>query len=137
MKKADDDPVAALGCVQLVQERRSQVVILASVLPAYQAFDEVKRERLVRVMRLWCQEQALTKEMINVKEGRCPKTNTMLQTFKTFKHRLYGFVRDVGGLRTFVIVDYDPAKKRDAADQSILKRAKGRVDTLGRGKEHD
>ena len=134
MTKPNGDPLRAIGCELLVREGRSQVVILTSVAPHYRAFDEVRQERLNRVMRLWCMKEALTKEMFNGNEGRAPLTNAQLKTMKTFKHRLYGFERDVGGLRTFVIVDYDPAKKRDAADQNILKRAKGRVDTLGRGK---
>lgn len=134
MTSFDETPIKAIGCELLVREGRSQVVILASVASDYRDLDEAKRERLKRVMRLWCAGEALTKEMFNGNEGRAPITNAQLKAMKTFKHRLYGFERDVGGLRTFVIVDYDPAKKRDAADPGILKRAKGRVDALGRGK---
>lgn len=134
MTIADDDSITAIGCELLFREGRSQVAIMSTVAPRYREFDEVWRERLNRVMRLWCAKEALTKEMFNGNEGRAPLSNIQLKAMKTFKHRLYGFERDVGGYRIFVIVDYDPAKKRDAADQSILKRAKGRVDILGRGK---
>jgi hypothetical protein len=68
--------------------------------------------------------------MFNANEGRTPRHEVLLQAFKTFKVRLYGFSSAVGGRRTFVIVDADPAKKQDRADPKILKRAKRRVDDL-------
>lgn len=81
-------------------------------------------------MKLWCEGRPLTPQMFNGSEGRTLRRKIMLKAFKAFKVRLYGFDGDVGGTRTFVIVDADPAKKQDKADPKILKRAKKRIDDL-------
>jgi hypothetical protein len=133
MNDVDDDPLASHGCRTLVRSGTSRVGILFGLAPAYDGLDEAKRMRLERVMRLWCDGESLTREMYNGNEGRSTE-GTMLHAFKTFKHRLYGFIRQLDGVRTFVIVDYDPAKKRDQSDQNVLKRARGRVDAFGKGK---
>ena len=66
-------------------------------------------------------------------EGRSPN-GVQLHAFKTWAHRLYGFRTTLHDLRSFVIIDCDPAKKRVKAKQNNLNRAKGRVDTFERGK---
>lgn len=86
-------------------------------------------------MRLWCEGRPLTPKMFNGNEGRTSRHNLMLMAFKTFKTRFYGFSASVGGKRTFVIVDTDPAKKQDKADPTILKRAKRRIDDLVDGQK--
>jgi hypothetical protein len=82
-------------------------------------------------MGRWCEDpRMLTPEMFNGNEGRSPRHNVLLQALKIRKVRLYGFSRSIGRRRTFIIVDADPAKKQDKADQNVLKRARGRVDDI-------
>ena len=133
MSGAETDSLEPFGCVRIVRKGASQVVIEAALVDAYNKLDPRARGRMERVMELWCEDRALTKAMFNGNEGRSTK-GTMLQAIKAFKVRLYGFVTDLDGSRSFVIVDHDPAKKQDAADQNILKRAKGRVDGFGKEK---
>lgn len=133
MSSNDDDPATKYGCATLLDHDGSRVWIAIGVHASYAGFDEQKRERLMRVMRNWCEEIALTKAMFNGNEGRSVE-GTMLKALKTFKHRLYGFERRVEGVRTFIIIDYDPAKKQDKGDPKILKRAKARVDAFGKEK---
>ena len=71
-------------------------------------------------MHHWCEERALTNKMFNYNEGRSAG-GIMLQAFKSFKHRFYGFERQIAGVRTFVVVDYDGAKKQDKAGAEALK----------------
>lgn len=133
MSGPEKDSLEPFGCVLIVRKGASQVVIEASLVKDYNRLDAAARARMERVMELWCEERALTKAMFNGNEGRSAR-GTMLQAIKAFKVRLYGFVTDIDGRRSFVIIDHDPAKKQDAADQNILKRAKGRVDGFGKEK---
>jgi hypothetical protein len=127
MSDETGDSLDALGCDVLVKTKAAQVCIWRSTRDGYDELEDRIKGRLERVMTLWCDNQRLTPEMFNANEGRSPKNN-LLQAFKTFKCRLYGFVRTVKGTKTFIIVDIDPAKKKDKADPGILKRAKSRVD---------
>ena len=106
---------------------------MKSLEAEFSAVEEKKKARFARIMELWCDDSRLTPEMFNANEGRS-NGNILLQAFKAFKVRLYGFARQVAGLKTFIIVDIDPAKKQDRADPRILKRAKRRADDLGKGK---
>lgn len=127
------DPLAIHGCRTLECSDGLRVGILNDVLSAYEGFEEHVQNKLKRIMFRWCGGHAMTKEMFNGNEGRTPN-GTSLKAFKTFKHRMYGFETSIDGIRTFVIVDHDPAKKQDKADPKILTRAKGRVDAFGKGK---
>lgn len=133
MSVPDDDPLSKHGCKTLFESSESRVVIQRDLLAQYDGLEGKMQDRLLRVMKLWCNEMSMTKEMFNGNEGRSGN-GTMLKAFKTFKHRLYGFERTLDQVRTFIIVDCDPAKKRDLADPNILKRAKGRVDAFVEGK---
>lgn len=128
-----DDPLSKHGCRTLVENDGARVAILLDVAGAYDGFEDWVRDKLWRTMFRWCGGHAMTFEMFNGNEGRSDE-GTMLKAFKSFKHRMYGFETKVDGIRTFVIVEHDPAKKRDQADQAILARAKGRVDAFGKGK---
>lgn len=129
MNGKNDDPAAAYHCSTLADLDGSRVWITNAARRYYDGFDEAKRERLNRIMHHWCEERALTKKMFNGNEGRSTG-GTMLKAFKSFKHRFYGFERQIGGTRTFVILDYDGAKKQDKGDPAVLKRAKGRLDAF-------
>jgi len=129
-----DDELERMGCRAVVRTGEGQVAITAAADVEYQDVEQKKVDRLTRIMELWCDGRALTQEMFNTNEGRAPVSNILLQAFKAFKIRLYGFVRQVAGMKTFVIVDIDPAKKQNKADKGILKRAKDRVNEIGKGK---
>ena len=130
-----DESLDSLECDLLAEAKGSQVAIWRKSREEFDALDEKKQGRFQRIMELWCANQRLTPEMFNANEGRSPQDNLLLQAFKAFKVRLYGFVRPVQGARTFIIIDADPAKKQDRADPGILKRAKGRADEMGKRKK--
>lgn len=132
MSDSNDDPLIPHGCRTLADGEEARVGILAEVVNAYEGFEEHVRDKLRRIMKRWCDGHAMTREMFNGNEGRT-QNGTALKAFKTFKHRMYGFETAIDGIRTFVIVDHDPRKKRDRANQNILERAKGRVDAFGKG----
>ena len=133
MSADNDDELDQLGCEPLVRTAKAQVAISRRLLPQYRQIEDQKRARFEAVMRRWCDGVSLTPEMFNTNEGRS-QSGILLQTFKAFKVRLYGFVRQANSLKTFMIVDFDPAKKQDRADQGILKRAKRKIDEIGKGK---
>lgn len=81
-------------------------------------------------MKLWCEGRKLAPTMFNYNEGRSKQKNLLIQAFKAFKIRFYGFERHLSDRRTFIIIDYDPAKKQDKADPNILKRAKSSADEI-------
>ena len=132
MSDQNDDPAEDYQCATLVDHDGSRIWISPAPRAGFDSLGEAQRERLLRIMELWCGELSLTKTMFNGNEGRS-SGGTMLKAFKGFKHRFYGFERKIDGVRTFVIVDHDPAKKQDKADPHILKRAKGRIDSFGKG----
>ncbi len=105
------------------------VAIAASLQDDLAEIDERKMARLTRIMELWTEGQQLTAEQFNGNEGRAKRgdRNIMLQAFKTHKVRLFGIVMSLDSLRTFLIVDLDPAKKQNKADPKILKRAQNRA----------
>lgn len=129
-----DDSLEHLECDGLEKSGCSQVALWRGAAKSWEELDDRQEGRFRRIMQMWCDGQKLTREMYNGNEGRSPD-NIMLHAFKAFKIRLYGFVRSVGDLKTFIVVDVDPAKKRDKADPNILKRAYGRVDGIGKGKK--
>ena len=130
MADAPDELLERIECDVLEERYGARVAIRRSMRRVYDALADQKKGRLVAIMQGWCEGRRLTSQMFNANEGRTPRHDMLLQAFKTFKIRLYGFSSSVGGKRTFVIVDADPAKKQDKADAKILKRAKRRVDDL-------
>lgn len=133
MSASNDDPAASYNASTLVSINDSRVWITTGVRKMFDQFDERSRERLIRVMEYWCMDKKLPTASMNRNEGRS-KLNEMVMAFKAFQRRLYGFERTIDGIRTFVIVDCDPAKKQNKADPKILNRTKGRVDTFGKEK---
>lgn len=132
MNAHDDETLDKLDCESLVRTAKAQVAIARRLLPEYRSFVDQKRARFEAVMERWCDGIPLTPEMFNANEGRS-KSGLLLQAFKGFKIRLYGFDRKVATLRTFLIVEIDPAKKQTKADPRVLKRAKSRIDEIGKG----
>jgi len=130
MSEASDESLERINCDLLAECCGARVAVERGVRKIYDALADQSKGRLQAVMSRWCEGGSLTPEMFNANEGRSPRHGILLQAFKTFKVRLYGFSSAVGGRRTFVIVDADPAKKQARADQKILKRAKRRVDDL-------
>lgn len=115
----------ALRCNELIDAPRRRVVLLADATSDFDMIEERKQARLVRIMELWCDSQRLTEEQFNGNEGREQKgsTNVLMQAFKTHKVRLYGVDVQIGGKRTFAILEIDAAKKQNKADPKVLKRA--------------
>lgn len=135
MSDATDDSLDTLNCDVLVEAGGSRVGIWRGIRDDFEALNDKNQGRFRRIMELWCTNQRLTPEMFNANEGRSPQENILLQAFKAFKVRLYGFVRTVQGTKTFIVIDLDPAKKQDRADPGILKRARGRADEIGKRKK--
>lgn len=117
-----------LDCEPLVGTPLGCVAIQKSVKKEFDALPEDVRCRFIRIMQLWTDKMALTQEQFNGNEGRAQRgdLNVMVQAFKAFKVRLYGFVTEVGDRRSFLITALDPAKKQNKADPRILSRAQGR-----------
>ena len=125
-----DDSLEHIECDVLAEHSGARVVIRRTIKKVYEALEDRDQGRLKAIMKRWCDGEKMSPEMFNHNEGRSPRNNVMLQAFKAFKVRLYGFSFAVGEKRTFIIVDADPAKKQNKADPKILKRAKSRIDDL-------
>jgi len=121
--------LSSLGYEVLIVGPTASVAIAEFLQDELAEIDERKMARLTRIMELWTDGQQLTAEQFNGNEGRAKRgdVNVMLQAFKTHKVRLFGIVMRVDALRTFLIVDLDPAKKQNKADPKILKRAHDRA----------
>lgn len=131
MKDATDTLLESLQCRVLARHGATIVAIWMHIEEAYDAIDDKAQGRFLRLMEQWCEGRLpLTPKMLNTNEGRSRRHETLLQAFKGFKVRLYGFVCTIKGSKFFIIVDIDPAKKQDKADPTILKRAKERVDNM-------
>ena len=123
------DSLEALGFEVIESGTASQVVISKRAKKEFDDFEARQKGRLKAVLARWCKGQALTEEMINPSEGRTSKYKEMIQAFKAFKVRLYGFERTFNKVKMFFIVDADPAKKQTKAGP-VLDRAKKRADEL-------
>lgn len=130
MPDASDESLESINCDLLTECFGARVAVERGIRKIFDALADQTKGRLQAVMNRWCEGGSLTPEMFNANEGRTPRHGILLQAFKTFKVRLYGFSSAVGGKRTFLIVDADPAKKQAKADPKILKRAKRRIDDL-------
>lgn len=127
----DDDSLDGLGCDELASsEKGGRVGISRDIKREFDALDEKQRGRFIGIMKLWCEGRKLAPTMFNYNEGRSKQKNLLIQAFKAFKIRFYGFERHLSDRRTFIIIDYDPAKKQDKADPNILKRAKTSADEI-------
>jgi hypothetical protein len=132
MSASDNESLEDFDCEPLVRTAKAQVAIARRLLPAYRGVNDQKQGRFEAIMRRWCEGVSLTPEMFNANEGRS-SGGILVQAFKGFKIRLYGFVRQVQRVRTFLIVEVDLAKKQNKADPKVLKRAKRRADEIGKG----
>jgi len=119
----------ALCCCEIISGSSARVVIHEDAQDGFDSVEDRKKDRLIRVIELWCDGQRPTPEQFNGNEGRATQgtINVLIQAFKTHKVRLYGAEMQIEGRRTFVIVEVDPAKKQNKADPTILKRAKSRA----------
>jgi len=126
---AKDDDLTRFGCSSLAVGSQGQVVVRAEALQEIQALDQRQQAQLLARMALWADGRKMTREQFNGNEGRCRKgdINRLLQAFKVHKVRLFGFVRPLLSLKSFVVVDVDPSKKQDKANKRILNRAIDRV----------
>lgn len=129
MKVEDDQPYRALGCECLAEHMGACVFCDAKIAKEYDGLDDRQQGRLKRAMQRWCEGSALTNEMFNPNEGRSVG-NLMLQVFKTHKIRLYGYETVVDNKKTFIIVERNLSKKKDKADQALLKRARKYADAM-------
>lgn len=127
MNRKKRDSVKAMGFEDLESSATARIVISKRAKKEFDGFETKQRARLTAVLKRWCASQSLTEEMMNPSEGRTSKHKEMVQAFKAFKVRLYGFERTIDTVRTFFIVDADPAKKQNRAGP-VLDRAKRRVD---------
>lgn len=132
MSDDNGDSADDLNCDSLEVSGRSQVLLWRPITKEWEKLEAKQQGRFARIMQMWCEGHQLTKEMFNGNEGRSPTHNVMLQAFKAFKIRLYGFVTTINEMRSFIIVDIDPAKKQDKADPNILKRAYARLDEMSK-----
>lgn len=137
-----DESLEEIECDLLVERCGARVAIRRVMRKIFDALTDKQKGRFLGIMARWCEDpRSLPPDMFNPNEGRSNRHNTLLQAFKIRKVRLYGFGGTVGKKKSFVIVDADPAKKQDRADQKILKRAKNRVDDItdkiqAKGKSH-
>ena len=130
MNVKPDDSLEHIECDVLAEHYGARVVIRRTLTKAWEALGDRTQARLEAIMKRWCDGDKMSPEMFNHNEGRSSRHNIMLQAFKAFKVRLYGFSFSVGEKRTLIIVDADPAKKQNKADPKILKRARSRIDDL-------
>lgn len=130
MNSPKDDSLEHIECDVLAEHSGARVVIRRAIRKVYDALDSQKQASFAPKMKRWCDGDKMSPEMFNHNEGRSPKHNVMLQAFKAFKVRLYGFQFAVDDKKTFIIVDADTAKTQNKADPKILKRAKSRIDDM-------
>jgi hypothetical protein len=84
-------------------------------------------EGLRSLVRRFCSGEKLPSGKFNGNEGRHPDAgvsgNILLQAFKPFQLRAYGFVQQFNGRSIFFITGVDTAKKQNKANQTILDNA--------------
>lgn len=119
----DDDNLKKLGCSVLAVEGDTRVVIAKTPKKDFDSLETKQKARFTAIMKSWCVGQKLMPNMFNYNEGRSKKNNVLLQAFKGFRHRFYGFQTTVGKMKTFIIVKADLDKKQDKADPIVLGRA--------------
>jgi hypothetical protein len=124
-----DGDLTRFGCARLVRGAQGQVLVRKEAFEEIKALEPRQQAQLLARMSLWANGRSMTKEQFNGNEGRCKKgdINRLLQVFKVHKVRLFGFVRPINLIKSFIVVDVDPAKKQDRANRRILSRAMDRV----------
>jgi hypothetical protein len=127
---SSDQQFKALGCKLLAKEGDARVVAIKAPEKDFASLQVKEQARFVGIMNGWCVSRKLMPNMFNYNEGRSKVNNVLLQAFKGFKHRFYGFSTFVDGIRTFVIVKADLDKKQDKADPIVLGRALEIADEL-------
>jgi hypothetical protein len=118
--------LAKIGYVLIVSTGAGFVAMSVVKKKEFDGLPEKFQARFIRIMEMWTERHALTKEQFNGNEGRAQRgdLNELIQAFKAFKVRLYGSVFEFQGLRGFFIVEIDTNKKQNKADPKVLKRAK-------------
>ncbi|OYU91928.1 MAG: hypothetical protein CFE29_03525 [Bradyrhizobiaceae bacterium PARB1] len=86
-----------------------------------------RRVHLQRSFKEFCENDEFWRRLSDEKlkrEGKFPDgngTDATIWVFKAWQWRLYGAIMKVNARRCFVAVSVDPNKKRDRADQKLLK----------------
>jgi hypothetical protein len=86
-----------------------------------------RRVHLQRSFKEFCENDEFWRRLSDEKfkrEGKFPDglgDDATIWVFKAWQWRLYGAIIRVNGRRCFVAVRVDPSKKRDRADQALLK----------------
>lgn len=137
MKELDDDGdgLASRGAKTLLEGDGSRVGITTKTLKLWNKLDAMRRGRLKRTMVEWCAGRRLHREVFK-SGGRYGQSagGRTIAVFKSWQVRLYGFEEPMDGIRTFIIVDADLAKKQDDADPDTISRLKLRADAFGKEK---
>lgn len=130
-----DDELKPHGCLTIVSGRSGRVGIAQRLVKVWNRLDPKVRVRAKRSMAEWCEGRMLHREIFK-SGGSYGKTpgGTTIAVFKSGQARLYGFERQLDGIRTFVIADCDPAKKQNDADKDLIARLKVRIDAFGKEK---
>jgi hypothetical protein len=101
--------------------------------------DEISLKRKVQLARYFqefCDNVHFFRRLSDQKfknEGNFPDgrgTQVTVWTFKSWQWRLYGAILRTSGKTCFVGVNVDPAKKRDRADQQMLRATAKEIATL-------
>ncbi|WIA56296.1 hypothetical protein N6H05_00215 [Sphingobium sp. WTD-1] len=119
----DEKQLKELGCGMLANDADARVVILKGPKKDFDSLEIKHQARFIGIMKGWCNGQKLLPAMFNYNEGRSKQKNCLIQVFKGFKHRFYGFQTKINNTKTFVVVKSDLNKKQDKADPIILARA--------------
>jgi len=133
--ETEDDELAKQGGTVLVEGDEGRVGITAKALKEWNKLDATRRGRLKRTMKEWCAGRRLHREVYK-SGGKYGKTKggRTIAVFKARQVRFYGFEEHMDGMRTFVIVDADLAKKQDDANPDTIARLKDRADAFGKEK---
>lgn len=129
------DGLVAHGGITLVTGDEGRVGISLKARKEWDKLDAAKRGRLKRTMIEWCAGRRLHREVF--KSGGAygkSKGGRTIAVFKAWQVRFYGYEALMDGIRTFIIVDADLAKKQNNADSDTIARLKERADTFGKEK---
>ena len=108
---------------------------------AAKAYSELKADpnrvraltQLERYFGRFCDagERTLPREHFRFEESKSVNGKKVpIFTFKPWQWRLYGSIYEVAGKRAFVGTKVDPGKKKDRADQALLKAAAEEISAL-------
>jgi hypothetical protein len=130
MERRESASAYYIACQGTVADVRMSPEAEAHYLEVIEGKDEISVKRkvqLARYFREFCENAHFSRRMSDQKfknEGNFPDghgTQVTVWTFKSWQWRLYGAILRTGGKICFVGVKVDPAKKRDRADQQMLK----------------